>query len=215
MNLSDCNVKNKNPNAMPIAMKALILLALILTSVSADAVLVTIEPDDYPDDTVLNNISPYVSLVTAGANNLPIPFGVTAKTDTFNAPTREKVFAHVGVGFWNSDRRLLMTLNQPIDYISIDFAGGWNLNNERGYLDAFDINLNLLDRYITSPLQYGDVETMSVAGANIAFAVAYIPPGLGSFGRLDNLSLNVVPEPSVAALLIVGLSSLLFIRKQK
>ena len=90
-----------------------------------------------------------------------------------------------------------MTLNQPIDYISIDFAGGWNLNNEIGYLDAFDINLNLLDRYITSPLQYGDVETMSVAGANIAFAVAYIPPGLGSFGRLDNLSLHVVPEPSV------------------
>jgi hypothetical protein len=178
------------------------------------AVLVTIEPDNYAENTILNNISPHVSLITAGANNLAIPFDVTAKEDIFNAPTGTKVYAHAGVGFWNSDRRLLMTFSSPIDSVSIDFAGGTHFAFEVGYLDAFDVNKTFLYRYSTAPLQYGEIERMSVFGAGIAYAVAYIPPGLGSFGRLDNLAFNVIPEPSVIFLLGISLVLYGFLRRK-
>ena len=173
-----------------------ILIAYVLFSFnvfSAPAVLVKIEPDNYAENSILNNISPHVSLVTAGANNFPIPFDVTSKEDFFNAPTGAKVFSHAGVGFWNSDRRLLMTFSSPIDSVSIDFAGGAHFASEIGYLDAFDINKAFLFRYSTGPLEYGEIERMSVSGSGIAYAVAYIPPSFGNFGRLDNLTFSVIP----------------------
>jgi hypothetical protein len=175
------------------AIKILITYALFAFNIfSAPAVLVTIEPDNYAENSFLNNISPHVSLFTAGANNLPIPFDVTSKEDFFNAPTGAKVFSHAGVGFWNSDRRLLMTFSSPIDSVSIDFAGGTHFASEIGYLDAFDINKAFLFRYSTGPLKYGEIERMSVSGSGIAYAVAYIPPSFGNFGRLDNLTFNVI-----------------------
>lgn len=69
-----------------------------------------IEPDDYPDGTVLDNILPAVHLTSAGADNLPIPpvpFEVTAVGDLLDfAPTATNVFACANVPFWNSVQRL-------------------------------------------------------------------------------------------------------------
>jgi hypothetical protein len=170
--------------------------------------LVTLEPDAYATNSVLNNASSYVSLITAGTNNqphLPTPFDVTVVTDFFIPPTGGKVFAHAGVGFWNNDRRLRMTFLAPVDSVSIYFGGGNLSTNETGYLSAYDAGFNLLGNYVTAPLPYGVTELMSLSFTNIAYAVAYSPAGLGNFGRLDALSFNVVPEPPSGRLLALGL----------
>src|SRR5204863_668557 len=90
---------------------------------------IVVEPDNYADNAVLNHVVPEVSLITAANNNLPhqpAPFDITGVTSTFpfQPPTGSKVFAHVGVPFFYTDRRLRMDFNGLVSEISIDFQGG-------------------------------------------------------------------------------------------
>lgn len=175
---------------------------------SASAQLVTVEPDNFSNATVLNQAFPQVSLVTAGDNNLPIPFNVTASDDGFGyASTGTRVFGHAGgIPFWNSFRRLRMDFAQPINSLAIDFIGGWTFTNDIGKLDVFNSAGVLLDSYTTAPRPADTVETMSLSrpAGDIAWAVAYMPADGGDFGRLDNLRFTVVPEPTCSGLLLLG-----------
>lgn len=167
----------------------------------------TIEPDNYTDGTYLTQIAPGITLSTADANNQLLPFQVTATYDSFHyAPTGSNVFGHVGIGFFNSDRGLRMDFSAPADFISLAFAGGDYFNPETGRLDIFNSAGTLLGSYLTQPLLGGRVETMTLSRVtpDVAMAVAYVPQGLGSFGRLDNLQVHVVPEPSGGVLMLLG-----------
>ncbi len=187
------------------------LLAWALLS-QANAQSFVIEPDNYTNNTVLDHIFPAVSLTTAGADNLPIPpvsFHVTASYDGFGyASTGTNVFGHAGVPFWNTDRRLRMDFNLAASFIAIDFIGGEFFTNEVAALDAFNSAGTLIASYLTSPRAADSVETMVVSrpAGDIAWAVAYLPPGDGVFGRLDNLRFTV-PEPSTAALVMLGVGA--------
>ena len=70
--------------------------ACALAAVSSPAQIIQVEPDNYTNRTVLNHVEPAVSLITAGANNLPhppVPFDVWASTVPslpFLPPTRLK-----------------------------------------------------------------------------------------------------------------------------
>ena len=174
----------------------------------ARAQLITLEPDNYADNTVLNLVLPQVRLVTAGDNNLPIPFDVTAVTQTtpFNPPTGQRVFSHVGVPFFNGIRRLRMDFNGTVAGISIDFQGSIG-ETDQGRLDVYNSQNVLLDSFLTAPLAGGQTQTMSVTrlSTDIAYALAFTTqPNLG-FGRLDHLVFSTpVPEPSTPLFLTLG-----------
>lgn len=175
-----------------------------------------IEPDDYPDGTVLDHILPAVHLTSAGADNLPIPpvpFEVTAVGDLLDfATTGTSVFAHANVPFWNSDRRLRMEFAAPVGFVAIDFAGGQYFTNETGRLDGYNAAGQLVASYVTAPQAAGHMETMTISreAADIAWAIAYVPPDLGVFGRLDNLRFGVMPRPELQLRVANGIAELTF-----
>jgi len=182
----------------------------------AEAQTYIIEPDDYPDGTVLDHILPAVHLTSAGADNLPIPpvpFEVTAVGDLLDfATTGTNVFACANVPFWNSDQRLRMEFVSPVSSVTIDFAGGQYFTNETGRLDGYNAAGQLVASYVTGPQPAGHMETMTISSeaTDIAWAVAYVPPDLGVFGRLDNLRFGVVPRPVLQLGLMNGIAVLTF-----
>ncbi len=171
-----------------------------------------IEPDNYSDGTVLDHILPGVHLTTAGADNLPIPpvpFEVTASEDLLAlAPTGTNVFGHANVPFWNSDRRLWMEFTPAVSFVGIDFAGGQFFTNETGRLDAYNGAGQLIASYVTAPQPAGAVETMTITRvtADIALAIAYVPPDGGVFGRLDRLRFGqaVLPPAPIISGIVPG-----------
>jgi hypothetical protein len=175
-----------------------------------------IEPDDYPDGTVLDHILPAVHLTSAGADNLPIPpipFEVTAVGDLLDfATTGTNVFACANVPFWNSDQRLRMEFATPVSSVTIDFAGGQYFTNETGRLDGYNAAGQLVVSYVTAPQAAGHMETMTISreATDIAWAVAYVPPDLGAFGRLDNLRFGIVPRPVLQLGMVNGIAILTF-----
>jgi hypothetical protein len=188
--------------------KAMLLIGLtsLMVSLSSNAQLLVIEPDHYADHTTLDFIAPQVRLVTADANNQPMPFfPITALTENSPgyAPTGTKVFGIAGVGFFNDNWRLRMNFTQPADYIALAFGGGNYFYGETARLDAFSNDGSLLASYTSQPLTGGSFETLTLSRptADIAWAVAYLPPDGGSFARFDRLEFSVVPEPSKVAFL--------------
>ena len=181
--------------------------SILIAALPGRAQLFTLEPDNYADHTVLDHILGPVSLVTADANNRPMPFfPVTAVVESWAgyAPTGAKVFGNAGVSFWNNGVRLRMDFTQPADFLSLAFGGGNWAQGETARLDAFDSNGSLLASYTSQPQVGGSFETLLVSrpAGDIAWAVAYLPPDSGSFGRFDSLQFSVVPEPAVFAFLL-------------
>lgn len=182
-----------------------------LTSV-VQAQLITIEPDDFSSPTILNSIFPQVSLVTAGTDNVPYPFDVTAVYDSgfAFASTGTNVFGHGGgIPFWNNFRRLRMDFATPINFVAIDFIGGDYFSTDIGKLDVFNNAGLLLASYTSTPQPPDSGETLSISRptGDITWAVAYLPENGGSFGRFDRLQFGVVPEPSVLALLVCAVGT--------
>ena len=149
---------------------------------------VTLEPDDFRDGFVLNRHVPGVVFSVAVADNTPT-FKLDVKTDNQDvSSTGRKVFAHAGVNFFNNTRRMRMDFTSPARAVAIDFIGSSIFSPEYGRLDLFDASNNLLDHYDTRGLWNNQVERMYLdrPTADIAYAIAYIPDGKGTFGRLDN-----------------------------
>ncbi len=146
-----------------------------------------IEPDEFSDEFVLNRHFPGVTLSTTDQNNVPI-FKVTANDDP-NASTGKFVFGHANIPFWQDTRRLRMDFNSPTRYVAIDFIGALPTFSTTGRLEIYNSTGVLAGTYETQPLFDGQVERMELALADedISYAVAYVPAGLGNFGRLDNL----------------------------
>jgi hypothetical protein len=160
-----------------------------------------LEPDAFAAGTVLTGVDPRVALTILGTSNEPLGFGVTAEVDA-GATTGSKVFAHSGVPFFGTSRKLKMTFSPPVDRVAIDFSGGAAIGTEIGRLEIYDAAGTLLNAYVTQPRAHRVKETMALSapGKTIAYAIAYTDPS-GSFGRLDNLTFGP-PEPE--ALSTVG-----------
>jgi len=195
---------------------ALVFLCLTTTGIAAP-LLVTIEPDAYAHQQVLNTVSPYVTLTTAvPPSNDPTPFAVVAYTDAAGASTGTKVFAHGGgIPFWADIRKLRMDFHAPVTSVSLDFiADGFFGNSYAGRLEAYSAAGVLLTSDDTALLAGGQHETMTVTAPVIAYALAY--PPLDPFGDLDHLQFSVVPEPATLVMLAtVPLAALTLRRRPK
>ena len=189
-----------------------VALVTLTTSAAttAHAATLTIEPDNYPDQTVLDHLIPGLTLSVTDAAETPSNFfTVTAITSPAGfQSTGTKVFAESNVDFWDPDFRLRMDFTNPVSGVSIDAIGGTNFNTDLGILETYNAAGQLLHTYTTQPLAPNRIETMSIqdASPDIAFAVAYGIKGSansGPFLALDHLTLTnfTAPEPTTLTLL--------------
>lgn len=197
----------------------LLSLGIIGSPFRTPAQLITIEPDNYANGTVLDHLFPALTLTTADAANHSMPFfPVTAVTENFAgyAPTGTKVFGNAGVNFWNNDWRLRLDFAQPANFLALSFGGGNFFQGETARLDVFNLSGNLLASYVSQPRVGGSFETLTLSrpAGDIAWAVAYLPPGGGSFGRFDQLQFSIVPEPALSAFLLVTATTCLGVSRR-
>lgn len=173
---------------------------------SATLPVIVVEPDDYADGTVLDNISPYLTLSTGAFSDNRPTFEVRASDEggLGHASTGSKVFSHAGgIGFWNASRTFRVDFSFTPELIEIDYIASGNAAPTVGRLEAYSAAGVLLDAVETSPLLEAEFETLRLAVPGAAYALAY--PPVDPFGDLDNLRITV-PEPTAVALL--GLSLL-------
>lgn len=171
---------------------ALIALSVLVVTLEAS---VTIEPDDYANRTILNNVVPEVSLSTADTNNVIFTgFDVTA-TDDLWAPTGDRVFAHVNIPFFNNIRRLRMNFHATVYAVQIDFGGGDFFNPEIGRVQAFNAAGQMVAEVVSEPLLRDAHQTLRLERpeGDIAYAIGFIVEGQGNFGRWDHLVLETMP----------------------
>jgi hypothetical protein len=117
-----------------------------------------------------------------------------------------KVFAHVGIPFFNNNRALRMTFTNPVAFVGLDFIA--SVFNEGAIFRIYDAAGVLLDELTPPPAGTDTPISLSFTrpGADIKYAVAF---GTGPFIRLDNLRFDpapaqvaAVPEPGTLALCV-------------
>ena len=179
------------------------------SSIAVSAITVTVEPDDYPDDTLLNTVSPFVTL--SGE------FHGSAKFDVYSASqnsiqelahalasTGTKVFAYDHVHSFNGRPYLRMDFSQPVSSVSIDFgASNTFATPHQGEMYAYSAAGFTVGSYLAGNVPALQHETMTVSGDGIAYAIAYA--GYDTYGSLDHLVFTIpTPEPSTLILTAIG-----------
>lgn len=180
-----------------------VVVALAGRAAAVGLIHAEIEPDDYADGTILDHVSPWVTLSTGAFSDNRPTFSVEAKLDSSGASTGTKVFAHSGIPFWNDARSLRMDFHAPVLSVSVDYiASGFFSRVHTGRLEAYSSSGSLLDFYETAPLSGAQHETMTLSVPGIAYALAY--PPVDPFGDLDHLRFTVVPEPNSGGMMVAA-----------
>jgi hypothetical protein len=181
------------------------ILALLVIG-SVQAANNRIEPDDYSEDAVLNDVNPRVQLrIYDGVihKDFPAEFGVfpdpavitvtaNANPDIFGGyftSTGTKTFGHSDITFSDESRQLAMHFADPTSQVTIDFIGTSTLVTEIGVLQVYSAQGALLDTFTSAPVYAHQVATLSLTRAlgDIGYARAYSSPTADPFGTLDNL----------------------------
>jgi hypothetical protein len=182
-----------------------------------------IEPDDYPDRSVLNDIHPRVQLrIFDGVirDNFPVDFGVFPAPNIIPVTANEnrdifggyftssgtKSFGHANITFFPESRQLAMRFLRPTTEVSIDFIGTSTLASQIGVLEVFNSSGSLLDTFTSGPLFAHQTATLSLnrPAADIGYARAFSSPDGSPFGTLDNLRFVTIPEPAACILATIG-----------
>ena len=193
-----------------------LLAALLLSAIPARAAVITVEPDDYAAGTALTTVSPYVTLHTLDSRDQVVPmFTVTsAAGDRISddlSPTGSLVFAHFGIPFFNTIRKLQADFNGRTSSVSIAFAGGSVFATDVARLEAYDESGALLDAVVSPPTPYLQFGALSLTRPTADIARVVIYATQGEFTRFDALAFETpVPEPSGAltALGVLGAAAL-------
>ena len=186
-----------------------VLAMLAMTPVGA-ADSITIDPDAFAGETVLNNAFPNVVL-TAEGDNL-VNANVLALESEWTS-TGASVFGHTSPEYFPEDR--LQWGNGFGNWLRVDFAVGAtsvsmdfiadDSDDENALLRAFDAQGGLIDTAAsTGTYSEGEIVTLTVEGPYIAYVEAEPDPGGGAAWRLDHLVYDPVPEPATLCLLAVG-----------
>ena len=195
-------------------------LALTLFTSMANAILITVDPDDFADGTDISNAFSGISLSAIdGGNNILLTNSVFSQTSSL-ASTGTQVFGHDGIFTQTWAQGLVADLRidfiQATDFVSLDIIA--NNGSDPGFLESYDSTGTLLGSFTTQGnLGSGIPETATISSgsANIAYVIA---SGLGGNDvALDNLIYNsaTVPEPTILALLSFGLLGVGIARRKK
>jgi hypothetical protein len=204
-------------------MKSLALVIAIWSAIfsyaclsqAATPVAHTLEPDDFAEDTVLNDIHPRVQLRIFDGfirDDFPNDFGVFPAPDIIPVTANEnrdifggyftstgtKSFGHGNITFFPESRQLAMRFLAPTTEVTIDFIGTSTLSSQIGVLEIFNPGGILLDTFTSGPLLAHQSTTLSLSrpAGDIGYARAFYSPSGSPFGTLDNLRFVTIPEPA-------------------
>jgi hypothetical protein len=172
------------------------------------------EPDSFTDETLVNNAFPGITLSRTSAN-YPLVYARSVTKDTKGygyASTGTMVFGRqgsMGGYLWagesqynpTGDQKLRIDFDVPTGMVQIDALSADNYDESR--LDAFDASGNLLGSHhmvMTGGAGSSYTLKVEVAGANIAYAMAYgtgnspSHPGWANGVNLDNLQWGVAAD---------------------
>ncbi len=172
----------------------------------APAAVYRIEPDDFAENTVLNDISALVDLrifdgiiYTSFPNDFGIqpdptiiPVTANENPDIFGGyftSTGTKTFGHAGIEFFPESRQLGMRFLTTTSQVTIDFIGTNALAEEIGVLQVYTRAGVLLETYTAPPVLAHQVATLSITRplGDIGYARAFSSSAGDPFGTLDNL----------------------------
>lgn len=204
--------------------RILVVLLTVVTPISASALVLTIEPDDYAVDTVLSNVSPYVSLYYVSpfeeASNVkavqggPLP-GVTAPTGSlsfgnyalnlFGPGNSIDGFEGLALRFTQDVQHISLLANSvisglPSEWVAFSEAGNRITSGSAGHDSASGETFEIL-------INVANVRTVILGGAIGTAAINYDHL---TFEILDK-DIITVSEPSLL-LVIIGLFPLFFSR---
>ena len=163
-----------------------------------DATNLSILPNDFLVDQVVEHVSPLLTLSTADADNNPTDDKVVATTDALLSPDA-KVFTHEENAAWSLDRRFRVNMHGLANRVEIQFHGA-AAESEVGRLVTYSVTGEELASVETLPLDSGDSEVLAIERDHfdISYAVAYTSEpadGTGGSLRLTDLRVQVVGEP--------------------
>ena len=134
-----------------------------------------IEPDSYSDGQLQSGFDPSVTLSTVGSDG-DGRVGVFVDSVTSTGNKNFRGFSRNSQSYvsnWNSEtRRLQATFTDATARVQIDAIG--SSTGTIGRLEAYNIDGELLGRYTTQPLGFGEFETMVIerGQADIAYVIA-------------------------------------------
>lgn len=145
----------------------------------------------------LTHAYPGVTLSTADSifSDQPINFEVRAipEFNSFLFPSANQIFAHLGINFFNDNRKLRADFYEPVSQVSIQVIGAGFSSVVYGRIEAYNANGDLLSTAISQPLAGNSRQVITVQSPNhdIAYTLAYSDTdtfaGGSPFGRFDRL----------------------------
>ncbi len=162
----------------------------------ADTDSVTVNPNIFLDDQVLEFVSEDVRITAVDADNQPTNEFVMATTDEVTNPDG-KLFTHNGDAAWTNERRMRLDFDAPASRVEVNFISGATNGVEQGVLVAYNSNGDEIASTTTTMLSLRESEVMVIErdGFDISYVVAYTAANTGDQGRLDNLMATIVAEP--------------------
>ncbi len=151
-----------------------------------------VEPDDFEAGSRLTNVYPGITLTTTTTNIDATGFHVESEAEFFLAPTGNRVFSHVGIGFFNSSRRLRMDFGRPARSVSVEVIAGSTFTPTYGRLEAFNAEGESLG-FVRTRALFGENRErirLTFGTDKIAYAFAYSDEDYlnsSPFGALDNI----------------------------
>jgi hypothetical protein len=199
---------------MPRVIVALLVGFLSFAS-RAQAANIVIEPDNYAEGAVLNDVNPKVQLRCYSpliGNQFPQNFGefpdptvipVTANENDdisggWFTSTGIKSFGGGNIAWFSEDDELGMRFLVPTSRVTIDFIGTSSLRAQYGVLKVYSAAGALLDTFTSGARFSHQIATLSLSrpAGDIGYARAYSSDDGSPFGAFDNLrfeTLDAVP----------------------
>lgn len=134
-----------------------------------------IEPDDYEQGHIFYDPLNGVTLSAFGGEIDPGLADVSSRNSSLSSSGSRGFYNYSGNSWsnlWSDQRQLRMDFATPVSRVSIDAIA--QLDGDRGVLELYDANDNLLGRYTTSDLAAGTAETMLIEldSAVASYAIA-------------------------------------------
>ncbi|MEM7477760.1 MAG: cadherin domain-containing protein, partial [Planctomycetota bacterium] len=158
---------------------------------NADTFWEEVEPNIYVEDQDISNISPFLTSITTGDDNIPLGFKNEVVQDSAQ-PVGEYIFSHAGIGFFNTTRKLRIDFYRPARTIEIDAIGVDDQWHVYATLEAYNSNDELMGFVRSGGLRAEVRQTLRISSPNddIAYVVAYPDEEFmdsNPFGKLDSL----------------------------